>query len=64
MGSDFYRTLGLQWGATPEEVKKAYRRLAMRWQPDNNPNDDTAEEMFKKVVEAYEVPFCSQIFSC
>jgi len=51
---DYYETLGLARNATPEEVKKAFRRLAMKYHPDRNKNDDAAER-FKQVNEAYEV---------
>jgi len=50
-----FQTLGLLEGATPEEVKKAYRKLALKYHPDKNGGDTTAEEMFKTVNKAYEV---------
>lgn len=59
MGLDYYEILTVERGATEEDLKKAYRKLAMRWHPDKNPNDkDEAEAMFKQISEAYEVcPF-------
>ena len=51
---NYYDVLGLQPGATQEEIKKAYRKLAMKWHPDRNPDDPKAEEQFKKIKEAYE----------
>jgi len=52
---DYYEVLGLERGATEEEVKKAYRRLAVKYHPDKNPGDNSAEERFKEATEAYEV---------
>ncbi len=52
---DYYRVLGVDRQATDDEIKKAYRRLAMKHHPDKNPGDKRAEEMFKKVSEAYAV---------
>jgi molecular chaperone DnaJ len=51
---DFYGVLGVSRNATPEEIKKAYRKLAMQYHPDKNPNDKSAEEKFREVSEAYE----------
>lgn len=52
---DFYETLGVARDATPEQIKKAYRRLAHKYHPDKNPDDESAEERFKEASYAYEV---------
>lgn len=52
---DYYELLGLEKTASAAEIKKAYRRLAMKHHPDRNPDDKKAEEQFKEVKEAYEV---------
>jgi molecular chaperone DnaJ len=52
---DYYQVLGLQKNASEEEIKKAYRRLAMKYHPDRNPDNKEAEEKFKEAKEAYEV---------
>ena len=52
---DYYEVLGLQKGASAEDIKKAYRKAAMKYHPDRNPGDKEAEEKFKEVGEAYEV---------
>ena len=51
---DFYATLGVARTATDEEIKKAYRKLAMKYHPDRNPDNKEAEEKFKEVQKAYE----------
>ncbi len=52
---DFYSVLGVQRGATPEEIKKSYRKLAMQFHPDKNQGDKKSEEKFKEISEAYDV---------
>ena len=52
---DYYEVLGVSRDATDEEIKKAYRKLAMQYHPDRNPGDKEAEERFKEAAEAYEV---------
>jgi len=51
---DLYIVLGVAQGATESEIKRAYRRLARRFHPDINPGDQTAEERFREILEAYE----------
>ena len=55
MPRDFYETLGIPRDATSDEVKKAYRKLAMKYHPDRNEGQKDAEERFKEVSEAYDV---------
>lgn len=52
---DYYQLLGVERTATAEEIKKAYRKLAVKWHPDKNPGNKEAEEKFKEISEAYEV---------
>lgn len=52
---DFYSVLGVSRTASADEIKKAYRKLAMKLHPDKNPGDKKAEEQFKEITEAYEV---------
>ena len=52
---DYYEVLGLQKGASEEEIKKAFRKMAMKYHPDKNPGNKEAEEKFKEVNEAYSV---------
>ena len=55
MKRDYYEILGVSKTATADEIKKAYRKVAMQFHPDRNPGDKTAEEKFKEAAEAYEV---------
>ncbi len=52
---DYYEVLGVQKNASADEIKKAYRKLALKYHPDRNPGDKAAEEKFKEAAEAYEV---------
>lgn len=51
---DFYATLGVARSASDDEIKKAYRKLAMKYHPDRNPDNKEAEEKFKEVQKAYD----------
>jgi molecular chaperone DnaJ len=52
---DFYEVLGVNRDASDEDIKKAYRKLAMKWHPDRNPDNPKSEERFKEAKEAYEI---------
>ena len=53
--NDYYQILGLKKNASADEIKKAYRKLAVKYHPDKNPGDKGAEEKFKEINEAYAV---------
>ena len=52
---DFYEVLGISREASTDEIKKAYRQMALKYHPDRNPGDQEAEKRFKELAEAYEV---------
>ena len=52
---DYYEVLEVQRGASADEIKKAYRKAALKYHPDKNPGDKSAEEKFKEAAEAYDV---------
>ncbi len=55
MKQDYYEVLGVSKNATPIDIKKGYRKMAIKYHPDKNPDDKAAEENFKKAAEAYEI---------
>ncbi|MEJ2470464.1 MAG: DnaJ C-terminal domain-containing protein [Desulfuromonadales bacterium] len=55
MAQDYYAVLGLEKSASADQIKKAYRKLALKYHPDKNPDDKQAEERFKQITEAYAV---------
>ena len=55
MGKDYFKILGISRGASQDEIKQAYRRLALKYHPDRNPGDKEAEQRFKEIAEAYSV---------
>ena len=52
---DFYEVLGVSKTASDDEIKRAYKKMAIKYHPDRNPGDKTAEEKFKEAAEAYDV---------
>ena len=52
---DYYEVLGINKSASPDQIKSAYRKLAVKYHPDKNPDDKAAEEKFKEASEAYHV---------
>jgi molecular chaperone DnaJ len=53
--TDYYEMLGIERNASEDDIKKAYRKLAVKYHPDKNPNDKSAEEKFRQATEAYEI---------
>ena len=62
MGKDYYKILGISRGATQDEIKKAYKKMALKFHPDKN-KDPGAEDKFKEIAEAYEVLSDREYFS-
>ena len=54
MSKDYYQVLGVDKGASEDDIKKAYRKAAMKYHPDKNPDNPEAETKFKEAAEAYE----------
>ncbi|MEL0153122.1 MAG: DnaJ domain-containing protein, partial [Halieaceae bacterium] len=52
---DYYEVLGVDKSSSAQDIKKAYRRVAMKYHPDRNPDDENADEKFKEASEAYEI---------
>jgi molecular chaperone DnaJ len=52
---NYYEVLEISQSATLDDIKKAFRKLALKWHPDKNPNNDEAPDMFRRVAEAYQV---------
>ena len=62
---DYYEVLGVSKDADAKEIKKAYRKLAMKYHPDKNPGDKAAEEKFKEINEAYNINYlCLKEVKC
>ena len=56
MSKDYYKILGIQKSASPDEIKKAYRKLALKWHPDKNPdNQEEAQSKFQEINAAFEI---------
>lgn len=55
MELDYYEVLGVSRSAGDDEIKKAYRKLALKYHPDHNPDDPEAEQNFKRAAEAYDI---------
>ena len=55
MAKDYYELLGVSKTATADEIKKAYRKLAIKYHPDKNPGNKEAEDKFKEISHAYEI---------
>lgn len=55
MPRDYYEILGVSTNANAKDIKRSYRKLAMKYHPDRNPNNESANEKFKEASEAYEI---------